>query len=48
LIQKLLAVHEDQRVGTALGYQLAGNNGLAEGRCGRKYTSVMGHQGISG
>ena len=48
LIQQLLPVHQDQRVRVSLGYQPAGDHGLAEGRCGCEHAGVVRHQGIRG
>ena len=48
LIQQLLPMHQDQRVGVSLGYQPAGDDGLAEGRRGCEHAGVVRHQGIHG
>lgn len=48
MIQQLLPVHQDQRVGVSLGYEPACDHGLAEGRCGCEHAGVIRHQGIRG
>ena len=48
LIQQLLPMHQDQRIGVSLGYQSASDDGLAECRRGCEHASVVRHQGIHG